>query len=291
MGRKIYVGVGVGDTGLAAFGLVADAVARIGASAFRLESLPTGGSAAHTVLDAIESADIVVLDLGSSTPNVMFEAGIASAQRKPLLAIATGLMLVPISLAGIPVFRYNLENPDEFIDSLAHAIAGALSTPEQYILSLGKNPPAGRAPVFISYSHADSEYLERLLVHLKPLERDGLIDLWVDTRLRPGDRWKKEISAALERAQVAILLISADFLASDFITNDELPPILTAAEQKGTRIIPIILKPCRFARDKNLRHFQAINDPGHSLLCCTPHEQESLYDAVAAEVEQLSGRA
>jgi len=92
-------------------------------------------------------------------------------------------------------------------------------------------------------------------VHLKPLERDGLIDLWVDTRLRPGDRWKKEISAALERAQVAILLISADFLASDFITNDELPPILTAAEQKGTRIIPIILKPCRFARDKNLRHF------------------------------------
>lgn len=290
MGRRVYVAVGIGDTGRAAFGLVADAAARIGASAFRLETLPQADSVGHTVLDAIESADIVVLDLASSTQNTMFEAGVAAAQRKPLLAIATGLMLVPIGLAGVPVFRYVLENPGEFIDSLAHAMEAALSKPEDYVLSPGKNPEAGRAPIFISYSHADGEYLERLLVHLKPLERDGLIDLWVDTRLRPGDQWKKEISAALERARVAILLVSADFLASDFITNDELPPILTAAEQKGTRIIPIILKPCRFARDKNLRHFQSVNDPEHSLLFCAPGEQERLYDAVAAEVERLFGR-
>src|SRR6218665_3206938 len=87
--------------------------------------------------------------------------------------------------------------------------------------------------IFISYSHKDAEYLERLLVHLKPLERDGLIDTWVDTRLLAGDRWKKEIDAALKKARVAVLLVSADFLASDFIINNELPPLLKAAEEQG----------------------------------------------------------
>jgi hypothetical protein len=80
------------------------------------------------------------------------------------------------------------------------------------------------ARVFVSYNHRDRIWLERLQVHLKPLVRQNAIDLWDDTRLRPGTNWREDIQQAVASAQIAILLISADFLASDFIDTDELPP-------------------------------------------------------------------
>jgi hypothetical protein len=81
--------------------------------------------------------------------------------------------------------------------------------------------------------------------------------------------------------------VSADFLASDFITENELPPLLRKAQEQGTRIIPVILKPCRFARDKNLQQFQAFNNPSETVVRMTAGKQEKLYDALAAEVERL----
>jgi hypothetical protein len=141
--------------------------------------------------------------------------------------------------------------------------------------------------IFVSYSHRDSEYLERLLVHLKPLQRDGLIDAWVDTRLMAGDKWKKEIDAALKRARVAVLLVSADFLASDFIIKNELPPLLKAAEERGTLIVPVILRPCRFSREKELREFQAINPPDEPLSVLDENGRELLYDSIAQRIEQV----
>jgi hypothetical protein len=62
------------------------------------------------------------------------------------------------------------------------------------------------------------------------------LDCWDDTHIQPGDDWKEEIRTALDRAQAAVLLISADFFASDFIDETELPPLLAAAEAKGVRI-------------------------------------------------------
>jgi V8-like Glu-specific endopeptidase len=146
-----------------------------------------------------------------------------------------------------------------------------------------------RKKVFISYSHKDKKYLERLLVHLRPLQKDGLIDLWVDTKLKAGDRWKIEIENALKRARAAILLVSADFLSSGFIVDNELPPLLKKAKIEGTRIIPVILKPCRFTRDKNLSIFQAINDPLKSIIKLSSAEREKIYDRIADEIEALMG--
>jgi hypothetical protein len=83
--------------------------------------------------------------------------------------------------------------------------------------------PSPRTKVFISYSHADKKWLERLQRHLKPLVKESSLDLWDDTHIRPGDDWKQEIRTALGTAQVAVLMISADFFASDFINETELP--------------------------------------------------------------------
>ncbi|WP_418138466.1 TIR domain-containing protein [Marinomonas sp. RS-M-Aa-14] len=132
-----------------------------------------------------------------------------------------------------------------------------------------------RKRAFISYSHKDKTYFDRLAVHLKPLEKKGLIEAWSDTRISAGELWKTEISKALDQAQVAVLLISADFLASDFIVDNELPPLLEKAKSDGATIIPVILKPCRFVREETLAKFQAINSPEEPLIAASEHESES----------------
>ena len=105
-----------------------------------------------------------------------------------------------------------------------------------------------------------------------------------------GDRWKDEIRRALRRARVVILLISADFLASDFIVDNELPPLLEKAESDGTRVVPVILKPCRFVREGHLARFQAVNDPARPVMMMSECEQEAVYDLVADIVERSVAR-
>lgn len=149
-----------------------------------------------------------------------------------------------------------------------------------------------REKIFISYCHRDGAYLDRLLVHLKPLQWDGRIDPWSDQRLRPGDQWKEEIRVALRAAQSAVLLVSADFLASDFVNTEELPKLLQQAAVDGTRILPIIVGHCRFSRDLRLAKFQAFNDPKTPLSSMQEWERERIFDEVGqlleAEIESQS---
>jgi hypothetical protein len=147
------------------------------------------------------------------------------------------------------------------------------------------------AKLFISYSHVDTACVERLLIHLKPLERNNTIVCWSDRRIRTGDKWRNEIEANLRDAVIVILLVSADFLASDFIVNNELPPLLIKADSNGLRILPVILKPCGFRRDLVLSTFQSANDPATPLLGMTAIEQEAVYDKIAEEVaREISSR-
>lgn len=142
-----------------------------------------------------------------------------------------------------------------------------------------------RNRVFVSYSHVDERWLDRVLVHLRPMQTAGLIDVWSDTRLRPGDDWMTEIERALESASVAVLLVSADFLASQFVVENELPPLLRAAETNGTTILPVIVGPSSFLETPSLRRFQSVNDPRTPLLSMNDWEQETLFDNVAKAVK------
>lgn len=123
----------------------------------------------------------------------------------------------------------------------------------------------GKLNIFISYSHADKRWLDRLEVHLKALKRYlSDVEYWDDTKLKGGDKWKQKIEQAIAKANVAILLVSTDYLASDFVATDELPPLLQKAEKEGTRILPLIVSPCAFTLSE-LHEFQAINDPNRTL--------------------------
>jgi hypothetical protein len=128
-----------------------------------------------------------------------------------------------------------------------------------------KKVTSKKISIFISYSHSDKKWLERLQKHLKVLSKYfESVDYWDDTKIKGGDKWKKEIEEAIAKANVAILLVSTDFLSSDFITTDELPPLLRKAEEEGTTILPLIVSPCAFTMSE-ISDFQAVNSPEKTL--------------------------
>jgi hypothetical protein len=145
-----------------------------------------------------------------------------------------------------------------------------------------------RTRIFVSYSHADADWLKRLQVHLKPLERAGTIEWWDDTRILSGMDWKTEIRKALAAAHIGVLLVSADFVASDFIANHELPNLLAAAQDRGLMILSLIVGPSRFKRMPELSRFQAVNDPDRPLIGLSKAEQEAELLKLANRIEDLA---
>ena len=71
--------------------------------------------------------------------------------------------------------------------------------------------------LFYSYSHKDKRWLKKLTKHLSPLCRENLIDDWYDGKIKLGKKWAKSIEDAIKEADIILLLISSDFLASDFL--------------------------------------------------------------------------
>lgn len=97
--------------------------------------------------------------------------------------------------------------------------------------------------LFIVYSYKDERLWEQLERHLSLLAREGLITSWHDRRILPGEEWRGEIDSHLERANLILLLISADFLASDYCYDIEIKRALERHNCGDARVIPIILRP------------------------------------------------
>ena len=101
----------------------------------------------------------------------------------------------------------------------------------------------GQPPeVFFSYAHEDEGLRDELAKHLKLLERQGVISAWHDREIGAGDEWRQEIEQRLKAADIILLLISADFLASDFCWGVELKQAMQRHEAGEARVIPIILR-------------------------------------------------
>lgn len=144
------------------------------------------------------------------------------------------------------------------------------------------------ATVFLSYSHKDMapvHWLERLKMYLAPLRRSGDVEIWDDSAIRAGATWSAEISKAIERSRAAILLIGPGFLASDFISNKELPSILERLRQQGLNIYPLITGYCGYSRSV-LKDFQAFNDPDSPLEALPSADQNRILNKLSLEVEE-----
>lgn len=118
--------------------------------------------------------------------------------------------------------------------------------------------------VFISYSHADRKTLEELLLHLKPLRDRKLLDCWSDREIDAGQLWREEIERALGSAKVAVLLVSPSFLASDFIAQNELPPLLADAQRGKLTILWVPVSHSLY-RHTEVAHYQAAHPSNRPL--------------------------
>ena len=103
--------------------------------------------------------------------------------------------------------------------------------------------PGKKVKVFYSYSHRDEELRGELEKHLDILGRRGVIEGWHDRRITAGDEWKNSIDQHLYSADLILLLVSADFIASDYCYDVELQQAMQRHEKGEARVVPIILRP------------------------------------------------
>lgn len=144
-----------------------------------------------------------------------------------------------------------------------------------------------RNKLFISYSHKDVEFLDALLEQLKPLERAGLLSKWSDKDIVPGSKRLDEILAALASTKVAVLLVTASFLASDFIHEHELGLLLKEAEAGGVRILWIPVRACLW-KASPLKHYQAVISPDTPLAEMTAERDKAWVKVCEAIQEALT---
>lgn len=116
----------------------------------------------------------------------------------------------------------------------------------------------GMVDLFYSYSHKDEELREQLDGHLALLRRRGVLRVWHDREISAGDEWKSEIDSELERADIVLLLISADFLDSDYCYDVEMKRALARHAAREANVIPVIVRACDGLDDAPFAHLQAL---------------------------------
>jgi TIR domain-containing protein len=100
------------------------------------------------------------------------------------------------------------------------------------------------ASLFFSYSHADEGFRDQLETHLAGLRRQGVISVWHDRRITTGSELDEVIDSYISTVDVILLLISPDFIASDYCCEREMSRALERHEKGEARVIPVVLRPC-----------------------------------------------
>jgi TIR domain len=120
------------------------------------------------------------------------------------------------------------------------------------------------ARIFISYSHKDDALRAELDKHLALLRREGAIELWSDHRILPGSEFDKDIAEVLEAAQIILLLVSADFLASDYCFGIEMHRAMERHDAGEAVVVPVILRACDWHHSP-FKHLNALPSGGREI--------------------------
>jgi tetratricopeptide (TPR) repeat protein len=99
--------------------------------------------------------------------------------------------------------------------------------------------------VFFSYAHEDDAFRQLLLKHLRALKREGIIDAWNDCDINAGSEWEQEINEHLNTAQIILLLISPDFMASDYCYSKEMARAMERHASGEACVLPVIVRPVK----------------------------------------------
>ena len=141
-----------------------------------------------------------------------------------------------------------------------------------------------RDTVLLSYSHLDKIWLEKFQTMLKPMVKNQGISVWDDTQITPGAVRDLEINQALKSAKVAVLLVSANFLASDFIYEQELLPLFKAASQEGVIIMWVYLSACMY-EETEVAKYQPVHDISKPINSLDPSEQEQVILYICQQIK------
>jgi internalin A len=149
---------------------------------------------------------------------------------------------------------------------------------------LGTPSIARPVRVFISYSHKDERYREQLEIHLKLLKRNGLIEIWHDRKINPSEEWRDKIDENLERADIILLLISADFIASDYCYDVEMKRALERHDSSDARVIPVIVRKVKWTTSP-LGKLQGLPKEGKPVK--TWKDRDAAWSNVSEGIEQV----
>jgi hypothetical protein len=154
----------------------------------------------------------------------------------------------------------------------ASAVATASNNPTDHT-------PPSPVSLFYSYSHKDERYRIELEKHLSALKRHGLISEWHDRKISGGSEWRGKIDENLQKARIILLLISADFLHSDYCYDVELKQAMKRHEAGLARVVPVILRPCDW-QSSPFGKFQALPKDGKPLNKWNPRDSGYLDIAI-----------
>lgn len=149
-----------------------------------------------------------------------------------------------------------------------------------------RRPLANRDQVFLCYSHADERWLTELLKMMAPLVSNETVSVWWDGKIKPTQKWREEIDRALAVAKVGVLLVSPDFLVSDFINRRELPYLLEAAEKNQVRLTWMLLKSCLYKETPIAEH-QALHDLARPLAGLTQGKRDKVLAQICEKIAEL----
>ena len=122
--------------------------------------------------------------------------------------------------------------------------------------------------------------------HLKMLEKTADIKWWDDTQIKSGEEWNKKIKEALSKAKIAVLMVSANFFASDYVWREELPELLAAADKDGATILWLPVSFCLY-EDTGVAKYQAITDPKNPLAKRSAADRDEMYMELAKRIKEL----
>lgn len=144
--------------------------------------------------------------------------------------------------------------------------------------------PGPPLKVFLSYAHEDDAHREELGKHLSALEREKVVELWHDRRITAGREWAGAIDEALKTADIVLLLVSADFLGSDYCNDVELTEAIRMHDANQARVVPVILRSCDWEHSRFSR-FNAL--PPDGLPVAEAEYPDQRFKAVAKGLRDL----